>query len=68
MYYTGQGAYATHNGFRFDKDNRIFQVPNTSVLSLITSGVFRRATEDEIKEIDPFYRDEIKEIDPFYSP
>lgn len=54
MYYDGGGAYLTPNGIRFDKDNRVMQVPEEMVLSLITSGVFRKASEKEIQEKDPF--------------
>lgn len=54
MYYTGGGTYLTSNGVRFNKENRIESVPEEMVLSLITSGVFRKATENEIKEKDPY--------------
>lgn len=50
MYYDGNGTYLTPNNARFDKNNRVMEVPEDMVLSLITSGVFRKATENEIKE------------------
>jgi glycosyltransferase involved in cell wall biosynthesis len=55
LFYEGNGSYSLSDGIRFDRDNRITSVKQEIASSLLTTGLFRKATIEEIKKIDPYY-------------
>lgn len=55
FFYEGSGTYSTKCGAKFSTENRVWQINKNSAVSLNTNPLFRPASVDEIKTIDPYY-------------